>query len=130
MALQVMASLASAEVLLHDSAGGLLAETSPDLHHRCQQSVDDLLARDLRGEAPQLYADLLDGVSVAPLNGTDDVQRIPALACGGARQVTALPQVRIVYLVGVGGRPSAPEITSRSDACCRPARAGTRTAAR
>ena len=69
-----MASLA-AEVLLHDSAGGLLAETSPDLHHRCQQSVDDLLARDLRGEAPQLYADLLDGVSVAPLNGTDDVQR-------------------------------------------------------
>lgn len=61
---------------------------------RCQQAVSELLARDAAGEAPPVHASALDGLSVAPTNETHGV--------------------RIVYFIGIGGRPSAMLIVQAS----------------
>lgn len=101
--------------------GKPLAKTSAALDARCQTAVLDVLRRSSgqatdRGSsgsgaasasafseqppssarAPTFYVDPLDGVHVAPLNGTHGPEAI-----------------RIVYLIGVGGRPRAHLIVSR-----------------
>ena len=101
--------------------GKPLAKTSAALDARCQTAVLDVLRRSSgqaadRGSsgsgaaaassfseqppssarAPTFYVDPLNGVHVAPLNGTHGPEAI-----------------RIVYLIGVGGRPRAHLIVSR-----------------
>ena len=84
--------------------GKPLAETSAALDARCQAAVADVLSRaaaspqddpPAAARPPTFYVDPLDGVAVAPLNGT------------GA------DAVRLVYLIGVGARPHAHLVVSR-----------------
>ena len=73
--------------------GRPLAATSQALEARCQTAVADAVMRARERQPPPVYVDVLEGVRVAPLNGTDDV--------------------RIVYLIGVGSRPTAHLVVSR-----------------
>ena len=69
-----------------------LSSTSHQLEARCQTALSQTLSRD-PSQPPQLFADPLDNLQLAPLNTTDDV--------------------RLVYLIGVGARPFAHLVASR-----------------
>ena len=80
------------ELLYKDDSN--LAEAWPVLDRRCQEAVADRLQRLADNDRlPKVYPDLLDGLRFAPLDGTDDV--------------------RVVYFIGVGARPTAHLVVSR-----------------
>ena len=78
---------------LTDFAGRPLNESSEALDRRCQQAINEVIEREAVQAGPPLYSDPLEGVVVAPKNGSKEV--------------------RVVYFIGVGPRPQAHVVVSR-----------------
>ena len=76
-----------------DFAGRPLNESSEALDRRCQQAINEVMEREAVQAGPPLYSDPLEGVVVAPKNGSKEV--------------------RVVYFIGVGPRPQAHVVVSR-----------------
>ena len=89
-----LAASAPSQYSLIGYDGRPLAAISTALDQRCQTAVADVLQRERNQEPVPLYADPLEAINLRPRNATEH-------------------GVRIVYLIGIGARPSAHYVVSR-----------------